>query len=107
MEGPVALTSQALELVPERWPGSRPRRSRMNPLSPTTLFHVKLDPETLARDLSPSQQESLRGFEDLLKGPGAVRGVVSKGDLARLWPRHILDSLRAVRCLEPGDRTIV
>jgi len=68
---------------------------------------VKLDPETLARDLSPPQQASLRAFEDLLKGPGAVRGVVAKGDLTRLWPRHILDSLRAVRCLVPQDATIV
>jgi 16S rRNA (guanine527-N7)-methyltransferase len=68
---------------------------------------VKPDPEALARDLTASQQESLKTFADLLQGPGATRGVVAKGDLTRLWPRHVLDSLRAVSCVGPEDRTIV
>ena len=68
---------------------------------------MKLDPEALAEELTTGQRAALRAFEDLLRGPGAVRGVVSKGDLGRLWPRHILDSLRAVACLGAEDRTAV
>ena len=68
---------------------------------------MKLDPEALAEGLTADQRASLRAFENLLRGPGAVRGLVSKGDLGRLWPRHILDSLRAVACLDPENRTAV
>jgi 16S rRNA (guanine527-N7)-methyltransferase len=33
-------------------------------------------------------------------------GLVSPNDLDRLWDRHVLDSLRVLRCLEPDDRDI-
>jgi 16S rRNA (guanine527-N7)-methyltransferase len=68
---------------------------------------VKLDPEALADGLSAEQQGSLRSFEELLRGPGAARGVVAKSDLDRLRPRHILDSLRAVACLGDEERVAV
>lgn len=68
---------------------------------------MKLDPEALVQALTPGQQASLRSFADLLRGPGAARGVVAKGDVERLWGRHILDSLRAGPCLAVADRLVV
>ena len=68
---------------------------------------MKLDPEVLVRDLTPAQQETLRAFVDLLRGPGAVRGVVSKRDLDRLWSRHILDSLRVLACLPTAGPRVI
>jgi len=68
---------------------------------------VKLDPEAIAESLTAVQQESLRRFTEMLRGPGADRGLVAKGDLEKLWPRHILDSLRVLPCLRTSDRLIV
>jgi len=79
--------------------GWEPRRAN--------LFHVKLDPEAFADDLTAAQQQALRRFTELLRGPGASRRLVAKGDLERLWQRHILDSLRVVPCLRSSDRLAV
>ena len=32
--------------------------------------------------------------------------MVAPSDVGRIWERHILDSLRALRCLSPTDRTL-
>ena len=68
---------------------------------------MKLDPEALADGLTEGQQASLRAFEELLRGPGASRGVVAKGDLERLRTRHVLDSLRVLPCLGSGERVVL
>jgi 16S rRNA (guanine527-N7)-methyltransferase len=56
----------------------------------------------------PSDQESrLRRYEELIRERSATLGLVSSGDLPRLWERHILDSLRAASFFLPSDRVAV
>lgn len=51
--------------------------------------------------------EGLRAYHHLLDERGAVLGLVSRGDRARLWDRHILDSVRAVRCLPAAPHALI
>ncbi|HYT29578.1 MAG TPA: 16S rRNA (guanine(527)-N(7))-methyltransferase RsmG [Actinomycetota bacterium] len=60
-----------------------------------------------ADGLSPDQVELLRGFERLLLDRALPAGFVSDTDSARLFERHVLDSLRAVACLTSGDRDLM
>ena len=53
--------------------------------------------------LSPQQLDSLRAYAELLEGVGVSRGLVARGDAGRVWPRHVLDSLRVVPCLLPAE----
>ncbi|HXF36967.1 MAG TPA: 16S rRNA (guanine(527)-N(7))-methyltransferase RsmG [Actinomycetota bacterium] len=58
-------------------------------------------------DLPPQAARDLIRFEELLRGEALPRGFVSASDAPRLLERHILDSLRAVRAVEPEDRSSV
>jgi 16S rRNA (guanine527-N7)-methyltransferase len=51
-------------------------------------------------------QEALRRFERLLMTYSPRLGLLSPADLDRIWERHIVDSLRALACLEPSDRIL-
>jgi len=50
--------------------------------------------------------ELLRRFERLLLTYSPRLGLLSPADLDRIWERHILDSLRALACLLPGDQIL-
>lgn len=50
--------------------------------------------------------DRLHRFEGLLVTYSPRLGLLSPADLGRVWERHILDSLRALACLAPGDRTL-
>jgi 16S rRNA (guanine527-N7)-methyltransferase len=66
---------------------------------------VKLDPEAVLTGLDEAQVGQLRAFGSMLAGQGADLGLVSAGDRDRVWERHVLDSLRALPCLRPEDRS--
>jgi 16S rRNA (guanine527-N7)-methyltransferase len=67
---------------------------------------VKLDPEALLSELDAGQVAQLRKFSDLVAGRGSDFGVISAADRDRVWERHVLDSLRALACLLPGDESL-
>jgi 16S rRNA (guanine527-N7)-methyltransferase len=69
-------------------------------------FHVKREGEP-PLTISPRSRELLGQFEELLRTRAIPVGIVSSSDAARIMERHILDSLRAVRCLRPSDRELV
>lgn len=46
-----------------------------------------------AQHFTAGQWEKLRGFADLLAEQGEIRGLLGPRELARLWDRHILNSL--------------
>jgi 16S rRNA (guanine527-N7)-methyltransferase len=53
--------------------------------------------------LTGEQLDALTTFQALLAAPGAERGVISRGDLERVFERHILDSLRALAAVRDED----
>jgi len=59
---------------------------------------------TLGVSLTLDQADRLIRFEGLLRDRAVPLGLVAKGDLPRLRPRHILDCLRAAAVVEPSDR---
>jgi 16S rRNA (guanine527-N7)-methyltransferase len=69
------------------------------------MFHVKL--EGLPVPLSEPQLAKLRQYEQLLATRAVPMGFVSSGDRARLWERHILDSLRGIRCIRPNESLVI
>ncbi|MEX2202492.1 MAG: 16S rRNA (guanine(527)-N(7))-methyltransferase RsmG [Actinomycetota bacterium] len=54
-------------------------------------------------ELSEGASSGLERFEELLRERALPAGLVAAADAGRLRERHILDSLRAVRALRPGD----
>jgi 16S rRNA (guanine527-N7)-methyltransferase len=48
-------------------------------------------------------EERLRSFAALLERFAPKVGLLGPGEMAELWERHILDSLRALPCLEEAD----
>jgi 16S rRNA (guanine527-N7)-methyltransferase len=60
----------------------------------------------VAPALTEGQFRLLRSYEALLREHSAALGLISPGDIADLWDRHIMDSLRALACLEEGDRSL-
>jgi 16S rRNA (guanine527-N7)-methyltransferase len=62
---------------------------------------------TLPAQLTPAQLEALDRFEHQLRDRGIALGLIAPGDRDRMRERHIEDSLRAVRCIGPGDRLVV
>jgi 16S rRNA (guanine527-N7)-methyltransferase len=57
----------------------------------------------LGLELDQGQLQRLATFEQMLKEHSSRLGLVAEGDLARLFERHILDSLRAALALQSGD----
>ncbi len=54
--------------------------------------------------LPPRSAERLLLYVELLEERGVRLGLLARGDADRLYPRHILDSLRAARYVGGGDR---
>jgi len=57
----------------------------------------------LGSTLTLPAAETLLLYERLLRNPGIKLGVVAASDGPRIRTRHILDSLRAVGAIQPGD----
>ena len=73
------------------------------------MFHVKHqgwadDARSVGTPLAPEQLDALSRFEQLLASVAVPRGMVGARDAARLWTRHILDSLRAASEIGPIGR---
>jgi 16S rRNA (guanine527-N7)-methyltransferase len=58
----------------------------------------------LGLDLGHDALRSLAAFERLLVECALPRGMVAASDASRIRERHVLDCLRAVGALRPGDR---
>jgi 16S rRNA (guanine527-N7)-methyltransferase len=69
-------------------------------------FHVKPKSLVVLEALDSVQLQQINGFVDLLMDKAIPNGLIAAGDKNSLLKRHVLDSLRAVCCLEDGDRTI-
>jgi 16S rRNA (guanine527-N7)-methyltransferase len=67
---------------------------------------VKHEGERLPTTSPRSVSDRLRRYEELLQKYAVPRGLLSATDSNRLWERHILDSLRAVRCLLAEDTSL-
>ena len=57
----------------------------------------------LGVEISGEASAGLERFEELLRERALPKGLIAAADADRLRERHILDSLRAVRALRPGD----
>jgi 16S rRNA (guanine527-N7)-methyltransferase len=70
------------------------------------MFHVKHDPRLLRAAVDDSGLERLEHYARLLSERAVPYGFLSAGDSDRLMDRHILDSLRAVPCLQRDETHI-
>src|SRR5512132_3934737 len=73
------------------------------------MFHVKhqgwaSEARSVGTPLTPEQLDALSSFEQLLGSVAVPRGMVGARDAARLWTRHILDSVRAASEIPLGSR---
>lgn len=59
--------------------------------------------QRLGIEISEKASAGLERFEELLRERALPKGVIAAADAGRLRERHILDSLRAVSALRPGD----
>jgi len=57
--------------------------------------------------LPETQRRILVRFEDLLRSRAVDMGLIAERDRGRIRERHIEDSLRALACIQMGDREIV
>jgi 16S rRNA (guanine527-N7)-methyltransferase len=57
-------------------------------------------------ELDAEAEGRLGRFEELLVERAAPMGMISKGDVARVRERHVLDCLRAVPLIRAGDRRL-
>lgn len=57
-------------------------------------------------NLPPPRRRMLAAYADLLQDQGIRLGLIAKGDAARIWDRHVVDSLRALPCLRPTDHAV-
>jgi 16S rRNA (guanine527-N7)-methyltransferase len=53
---------------------------------------------------SPAQRALLQGYERLLVERAVPLGLVARSDRDRMWPRHVLDCLRAAALVREEDR---
>lgn len=73
----------------------------------TSSFHVKRLPQDAARfglTLNDRQVDRLGAFLQLLQDRAIPAGLVAASDRERLYPRHLLDCLRAASLFEDTDR---
>jgi 16S rRNA (guanine(527)-N(7))-methyltransferase RsmG len=70
------------------------------------LFHVKLDPASILEGIDPVLRGKLAMYVELLRDRAVPMGLVAEGDRDRLEERHLVDSLRALRCLGSGDGVV-
>ena len=77
-----------------------------SPSRPSPVFHVKHDYSAQLEGLSEDQIARLRALEDLLRRRAIPLGMIARADGSSLFDRHVLDSLRARRCLGPDDHLL-
>ncbi len=65
---------------------------------------VLSDAGRIGLDLARGSAERLLLYAKILGERGVALGLLARGDAHRVYPRHILDCLRAVRYTEDGDR---
>ncbi len=68
---------------------------------------MKHDPADVLAGLEPPQLELLKAYEGLLAEFGPGVGLIGPAEASTVWERHILDSLRARRCLTEGDPPVL
>lgn len=51
--------------------------------------------------------DRLRSYEDLLATFGPKLGLLGPNERTMIWERHVLDSLRGMKCLAPDDGLVV
>jgi 16S rRNA (guanine527-N7)-methyltransferase len=71
------------------------------------VFHVKLNTRSILEVLGEDQIGLLRRYATLLRDRALPLGLVSPGDVDRLWERHVVDSLRGISCVVPADSRVV
>jgi 16S rRNA (guanine527-N7)-methyltransferase len=59
--------------------------------------------QRLGVEISGEASTGLERFEEILRQRALPKGLIAAADAGRLRERHILDSLRAVHALRPGD----
>lgn len=59
--------------------------------------------QRLGIEISEKASAALERFESLLRERALPKGLIAAADAGRLRERHILDSLRAVSAMRPGD----
>jgi len=62
--------------------------------------------EGLARELAGDQAETLAAYAALLRGEGALRGLIGPRETGRVWERHLLNSIVLGELLHEGDRVV-
>jgi 16S rRNA (guanine527-N7)-methyltransferase len=80
------------------------------------LFHVKHGPDhqatldelgdfarSIGVELHGTAAEGLVAFEEILAERAVRLGLIARSDRGRILPRHVMDSLRAVVAVRPGD----
>jgi 16S rRNA (guanine527-N7)-methyltransferase len=87
--------------------------SRWEHVSPSgRLFHVKREPSpsdillaasSMGLKLTQGEVDGLLHFMALLTERAGPLGLISRGDISRLYERHVLDSLRAAALFTPED----
>lgn len=70
------------------------------------MFHVKHAPPTVAADVFGDRLDVAQRYEELLAGPGVVRGLIGPREADRLWDRHILNSAAIAEAIEPEARVV-
>lgn len=70
------------------------------------MFHVKHAPPTAAAEVFGDRLGVARRYEELLAGPGVVRGLVGPREVDRLWDRHILNCAAVAEVIEAGARVV-
>jgi 16S rRNA (guanine(527)-N(7))-methyltransferase RsmG len=71
------------------------------------MFHVKLEGTRPRLPGGPRERSLFLRYHDLLRDRAIPAGIVASSDSGRLMDRHIVDSLRALRCLRSSDRHVV
>lgn len=67
---------------------------------------MKHEPPAAATEVFGDRLDMARRYEDLLAGPGVVRGLIGPREVDRLWDRHILNSAAVAEAIEPGARVV-
>ncbi len=67
---------------------------------------MKHAPPTAATEVFGDRLEIAQRYEELLAGPGVVRGLIGPREADRLWDRHILNSAAVAEVIEPDARVV-
>lgn len=70
------------------------------------MFHVKHAPPPTASEVFGDGLGAAERYEELLAGPGVVRGLIGPREVDRLWDRHILNSAAVSEAIEAGARVV-